>query len=218
MSEADEALGARLDRGASALQLSLDPHQRHQLLAYLALLVRWNRVYNLTAVREPTAMVDQHLLDCLAVVNPLRRQLRGRPARVLDVGSGAGLPGLVLAIAMPETEVTCVDAVGKKAIFIRQAAAELGLDRVVALHTRMEALRIPPSDVMTSRAFSSLGEFVAPTARLLTKDGVWVAMKGKSPLDEIAALDEGVEVFHVEQLPASIGERCLVWMRTRQPD
>jgi len=186
-----------------------------RLEAYLGLLAKWNAAYNLTAVRDPAQMRTQHLADCLAVLEPLRRQLGGRPARILDVGSGGGLPGVVLALAEPIWDVSCVDAVGKKAAFVRQVAAELALPNLHAAHARVEALEAPPFNVITSRAFSSLPDFARLTRPLLAAGGVWMAMKGKRPDDEIAALPADIEVFHVEPLtvPGLDAERCLIWMR-----
>jgi 16S rRNA (guanine527-N7)-methyltransferase len=220
---------------ASALELGLAPTeaQRAQLLDYLALLSRWGQVYNLTAVRDPAQMLTQHLLDSLAVWPALRRHLQARPgvgpagegaaaARVLDVGSGAGLPGAVLAIVAPTLAVTCVDAVGKKAGFVRQVAAELGLTNLHAVHARVESLPAQPGDpgfdVVTSRAFASLADFVQASRHRLAAGGVWMAMKGQVPGDEIAGLPATVEVFHVEQLavPGLQARRCLVWMRRRE--
>ncbi|MFM9917689.1 MAG: 16S rRNA (guanine(527)-N(7))-methyltransferase RsmG [Rhizobacter sp.] len=207
-------------------ELGLDPTSLpvDRLLAYLDLLQRWNATYNLTAVREPQQMLTQHLADCLAVVDPLSRQLDQVPRsdsdkspslRVLDVGSGGGLPGVVLAAMFPRWQVVCVDTVGKKAAFIRQVAAELGLGNLDAEHARVEALRAVPFDVITSRAFSSLVEFTRLTRQLLAPQGVWMAMKGKVPRDEISALPAEIQVFHVEPLavPGLDAERCLVWMR-----
>jgi 16S rRNA (guanine527-N7)-methyltransferase len=209
------ALAGGLRAGASELGLSLAPPQVDQLLAYLALISKWNRVYNLTAVREPGEMLTQHLLDSLAIVLPLQRQLGGRPASVLDVGAGAGLPGVALAIACPQLQVSCVDAVAKKVSFIRQAAAELGLRNLQAVHARVESLAPKTWDVITSRAFASLPDFVAWTRGSLAQGGVWLAMKGKRPDAEIAELPEDIEVFHVEhlQVPGLEAERCIVWMR-----
>lgn len=187
---------------------------RHE--RYLSLLAKWNAAYNLTAVRDLAQMRALHLADCLAVVEPLRRQLgNGKPARVLDVGSGAGLPGVVLAIAEPAWHVTCVDAVGKKAAFIRQVAGELALPNLHAAHARVETLQTTPFDVITSRAFASLAEFTRLTRALLAPTGVWMAMKGKRHADEVAALPSGVRAFHVEPLdvPGLDAERCLVWLR-----
>ncbi len=203
--------------GAAALGVSLSPEIAGVLLAYLALLSKWNRVYNLTAVRDPSAMLVQHLLDSIAVIAPLRRWTGGEPARVLDVGSGAGLPGVVIAALLPEAEVTCVDAVGKKASFIRQVAGELALKNLHALHSRVEALAGDPFDVIVSRAFASLADFVALTRRHTGTGSVWLAMKGPSPAEEMSALPKAIDVFHVEQLnvPGLAAGRCLIWMRER---
>lgn len=182
---------------------------------YLALLARWNAAYNLTAVRDLAQMRIQHVADCLAVVEPLRQHLAARPARVLDVGSGGGLPGVVLAASEPAWEVTCVDSVGKKAAFIRQVAGELALPNLHAQHARVEALQAAPFDVIVSRAFSALAHLVRLTRPLLARGGVWVAMKGKRPDDEISALPTGIEVFRVQPLSVAglDADRCLVWMR-----
>jgi 16S rRNA (guanine527-N7)-methyltransferase len=207
-----EALGSI----CAELGLEVPDATQDRLLAYLSLLQRWNATYNLTAVRDPADMLTQHLADCLAVVGPLRRRLgAGSQRRLLDVGSGGGLPGVVLAALEPGWAVTCVDAVGKKVAFIRQVAAELSLRNLAGEHARIEALKAPPFDLITSRAFSSLVDFVVPTRRLLAATGVWSAMKGKAPEDELAALPPGVTVFHVEPLrvPGLQAERCLVWMR-----
>lgn len=190
-----------------------------RLEQFLGLLARWNAAYNLTAVREPAQMRAQHLADCLAVVDPLRRHLGpGRRARILDVGSGGGLPGVVLAVADAAWDVTCVDAVGKKAAFVRQVAAELGLANLHAAHARVEALNAAaPYDVITARAFASVSELARLTRGLLAPGGAWMAMKGKRPDDELAALPSEIEVFHVEPLtvPGLDAERCLIWMRPR---
>ena len=190
-----------------------------RLEQFLGLLARWNAAYNLTAVREPAQMRAQHLADCLAVVDPLRRHLGpGRRARILDVGSGGGLPGVVLAVSYAAWDVTCVDAVGKKAAFVRQVAAELGLANLHAAHARVEALNAAaPYDVITARAFASVSELARLTRGLLAPGGAWMAMKGKRPDDELAALPSEIEVFHVEPLtvPGLDAERCLIWMRPR---
>jgi 16S rRNA (guanine527-N7)-methyltransferase len=208
-----------LTAGAQALGLSLSEPQCDALLAYQALLTKWNQVYNLTAVRKPAEMLTHHLLDSLAVLPPLQRHLAARPARLLDVGSGGGLPGVVLAIMLPELDVTCVDTVGKKASFIRQVAAELTLRNLSAAHARVEDLRLKPFDVITSRAFASLPDFTRLTKHLLSTGGVWMAMKGKVPADEIEGLPSEWDVFHVEQLavPGLNAERCLLWIRHALP-
>ena len=215
-----EPLRESLGGVCSELGLEVSPATVNQLLAYLALLQRWNATYNLTAVRDPADMLTQHLADCLAVVGPLRRHLgAGTQRRLLDVGSGGGLPGVVLAALEPVWSVTCVDAVGKKVAFIRQVAAELSLRNLAGEHTRIEALKAPPFDLITSRAFASLADFVVPTRRLLAPTGVWAAMKGKAPDAELAALPPGITMFHVEPLtvPGLQAERCLVWMREAVP-
>ncbi len=229
MTDLTASLSRPLDQGLESLGLALALPARRQLIEYLALIARWNRVYNLTAVRDPADMLSQHVLDSLTVVPSLRRHVsRARsddqtPApkvRVLDVGSGAGLPGVVLSIVEPAWEVTCVDAVAKKASFIRQVAAELGLPHLHARHARVEDLPAQPGfDIVTSRAFASLPDFVSLTGHLLNPQGCWMAMKGRVPEDELADLPPGVEVFHVEQLdvPSLEAQRCLVWMRKTQP-
>jgi len=210
----------RLDELAAALGLSLPPAQRAGLVAYVDLLTRWNKTYNLTAVRDRDAVWSQHVADCLAVLPALDRHLAASPAtRVLDVGSGGGLPGVVLALLRPALDVTCVDTVGKKAAFIRQLSGALALPHLHAAHSRVEALRVPAFGLITSRAFASLADFVRLTRGLLAPGGVWMAMKGKHPADEIAALPDDVTVFHVEPIhvPGLDAERCLVWMKPRNP-
>ena len=208
----------RLAEGATALGLNLSAAQHAQLLAYLDLLAKWNKVYNLTAVRDPAEMLTHHLLDSLAVIAPLVRHTQGEAARVLDVGSGGGLPGVVIAICCPEMSVACVDAVAKKAAFVQQAAGVLGLSNLRGVHARVESIT-EPYDVITSRAFATLADFTQWSAGSLGEDGVWMALKGKHPTDEIAALPPSVAVFHVEQLtvPGLNAERCLIWMRPAKP-
>jgi 16S rRNA (guanine527-N7)-methyltransferase len=207
---------AALVAGLAELDLVLDERQLGQLLGYLDLIQKWNKVYNLTAVRDPAEMLSHHLLDSLAVIRPLLRETGGAPVRLLDVGAGAGLPGVVIAIARPEIAVDCVDAVAKKAAFIQQVAGTLQLPNLRGRHARVETLS-EPYPVVTSRAFASLMDFVSWSDAALAPGGRWLAMKGKRPDDEIAALPPAVEVFHVEQLtvPALTAERCIVWMRRR---
>ena len=202
-----------LAAAAETLGLSVSTRQSTQLLAFVELLARWNRTYNLTAIRDPANMLTHHVVDCLSAIPALRRE--GRGGRVLDVGSGGGLPGLVWAVMEPEFEVTCVDSVGKKAAFVRQAAAALELGNLHGKHTRVEVLVEAPFDLITARAFATLQTFVTVTAPSMKQEGAWVAMKGKMPSGEIRALPESVEVFHVEPLhvPGLEAERCLIWMR-----
>ncbi|MGD9833069.1 MAG: 16S rRNA (guanine(527)-N(7))-methyltransferase RsmG [Piscinibacter sp.] len=211
-----ESLRPALAGVCGALNLPVDDQALDKLLSYLALLQRWNATYNLTAVRDPQEMLTQHLADCLAVVGPFRRELgSGTARRLLDVGSGGGLPGVVLAVLEPAWLVTCVDTVGKKAAFIRQAGVELGLRNLQAEHARVESLRAQPFDLITARAFASLPDLVRLTRHLLAPGAAWAAMKGKVPEAELAELPAGIEVFHVEPLsvPGLDAERCLIWMR-----
>ena len=211
---------ARLQAASDQLGLALTAPQMQRLMDYLALLQRWNKVYNLTALRDPDEMLSHHLVDCLAVLPPLRRWLAhaNRPnPRLLDVGSGGGLPGVLLALLHPDWTVHCVDTVSKKAGFIRQVAAEQRLPNLESLHARVEAMQPDQGgyDVITARAFASLADFTTLSGHLLASQGVWMAMKGKLPVDELAKLPTSVAVFHVEQLqvPGLEAQRCLVWMR-----
>ena len=218
------ALESGLRQGlAQRDDLVLNDAQVAALLAYLDLIQKWTKVYNLTAVRDPAEMLTHHLLDSLAVIAPLRKQLAALSVdaaapvvgrRLLDVGSGAGLPGIVIAICCPDSTVHCVDTVAKKAAFIQQVAATLRLPNLRGIHARVESLT-EPYDVVCSRAFASLVDFTNWSRGALAEQGVWMGMKGKHPADEIAALPADVKVFHVEQLvvPGLDAERCIVWMR-----
>lgn len=212
------SLEGALRHGVGALGLVLADAQIGALLDYMALIQKWTRVYNLTAVRNPEEMLTHHVLDSLAVVEPLRRQLHSmgldESIRVLDVGAGAGLPGVVLAICCPTMVVHCVDTVAKKAAFIQQAAVGLKLPLLRGIHARVESLTEPYA-VVTSRAFASLADFTQWSQGALAEQGVWMAMKGKNPEAEMAQLPAQVAVFHVEPLvvPGLDAERCIVWMR-----
>ena len=222
-----------LQKGLADLGLTLADEQQTRLLAYMDLIGKWTKVYNLTAVRDANEMLTHHLLDSLAVIAPLRRELANLPmpdvdaaaeqgtAKVskskfslLDVGAGAGLPGIVIAITCPEVSVTCVDTVAKKAAFIQQVAATLKLPNLKGLHARVESLT-QPYDVVCSRAFASLIDFTTWSKSALASHSVWMAMKGKHPDQELAVLPESIKVFHVEQLqvPGLDAERCIIWMR-----
>jgi len=219
----NDALRSQLQAGADALGLGLGDDQVSQLMEFLALLQKWNKVYNLTSVRDPQEMMTHHLLDSLAAVAPLRRQvatleqqgLAAGSVRLLDVGSGGGLPGVVFAICCPAVDVSCVDTVGKKAAFIQQAAVSLKLRNLHGVHARVETLTTP-FDIISCRAFASLPDFVTwSQGALAAPHGVWLAMKGKHPEDEIAALPAGASVFHVEPLtvPGLEAERCIIWLK-----
>ncbi len=209
-------LEAGLRAGAQALGLVLSDEQTQRLLDYTALIQKWNKVYNLTALRDPSDMLTHHLLDSLTAIAPLSRHTRGQATKVLDVGSGGGLPGVVLAICMPELNVSCVDTVAKKAAFVQQVAVSLKLPNLRGIHARVESLT-DPHQVICSRAFASLPDFVTWSRPALAEGGVWMAMKGKHPQDEIDALPADVKVFHVEPLtvPGLDVERCMVWMRPK---
>ena len=213
-----------LRTAVAELGMDLPPDQIDALLRFNDLLQRWNTVYNLTAVRDSTSALSLHVIDCLAAVPSLRRQMALLKGRCLvDVGSGGGLPGVIFAITDRSMRVTCVDSVGKKAAFVTQVAGELGLPNLTSVHRRVEELNGPFS-VIASRAFSSLQNFARVTGHLLSPEGVWMAMKGKVPSEEIADLGRKISVFHVEHLtvPGSSADRCLVWMQpsaaTNQPE
>ena len=207
-----------LRAGLLTLALDLNDTRIRQLLDYQDLIGKWTKVYNLTAVRDPAEMLTHHLLDSLAAIAPLNRHLQQagqqQGSTLLDAGSGAGLPGVVMAICCPTVAVTCVDTVAKKAAFIKQAALALKLPNLTGLHARVESID-KPFDVICSRAFASLQDFTQFSGSALADAGVWMALKGKHPADEMAALPETVKVFHVEQLqvPGLGAERCIVWMQ-----
>jgi 16S rRNA (guanine527-N7)-methyltransferase len=205
----------QLREGLATLGLAISDSQVDQLVQYTGLLQKWGKVYNLTALKSPGEILTHHLLDSLAVVKPLNSGV-GVPPRLLDVGSGAGLPGVVLAIAYPDLAVDCVDTVAKKVAFVQQAAGALRLPNLRGVHSRVETL-CEQYPVITARAFASLPDFVQWSDAALAKGGTWMAMKGRFPADEVASLPPSVEMFHVEQLqvPGLDAERCLVWLRRR---
>ncbi len=208
----------QLKAGIAALGLALPDGAEQKLLAYLALLDKWNRVYNLTAVRDAERMVSHHLLDSLAAVPCFDSLLAARPhpnpppegegasvglrpPTAIDVGSGGGLPGIPLAIARPDLQVTLIDSIAKKTSFLLQAKAELGLANLAVVTSRVEDFRPETGfDVITSRAFSDLKEFVTLTRHLLNPGGRWLAMKGLYPNEEVAMLPAGVRVSADYQL------------------
>lgn len=213
-------LRQQLEQGAAQLGLHLSVEQFDKLMAFLDLLQKWNKVYNLTSVRDPQEMVSLHMLDSLAAVPALQRHVAslgkaaGERTRQLDVGSGGGLPGVVFAICCPEVDIDCVDTVAKKAAFLQQAAVSLKLPNLKGIHARVETLK-EPYEVVSCRAFASLIDFTTWSRRAIADNGIWFAMKGKHPQDEIDALGKGVQVFHVEplQVPGLDAERCIVWAK-----
>lgn len=221
MTQAND-LRSHLKAAAAELRLTLTSQQEDSLLGYLDQLQRWNRTYNLTAIRDPRQMLTHHLIDSLAVVPSLRGHSTSEHGTdlsggvIVDVGSGAGLPGVVLAIMHPDLTVHCVDTVEKKATFVRQVAGVLKLHNLKAHHARIEALPNFEADVVVSRAFASLLDFATLAGSHVAAHGTLLAMKGKHPIDEIEALHaatswrvQRVEPVHVPGLDA---ERCLVWI------
>jgi 16S rRNA (guanine527-N7)-methyltransferase len=205
------ALSGVLAGGIKELQLDLDEKQHEQLLDYLALLFKWNSVYNLTSVRDPMQMVTHHLLDALAAVPAF-----ADAANVLDVGAGGGLPGIVLAIARPAMNVSLIDTVHKKTAFLTQVKAELGLANVTVYTARVEQLQVNHKfDVITSRAFADLSDFVNWSGHLLAEGGQFIALKGVAPADERERLPAEWKTSLVQPLrvPGLQAERHLVFIR-----
>ncbi len=204
-----------LARGAQALGVALSPAQYDALVRYSALLLRWNRTHNLTAIEREDEVLTHHLLDALAIVPAVMAQAArvGQPVHLLDVGSGGGLPAVPLAIAVPTLHVNAVDKVQKKVAFITQARVELGLANLAAVATRVESWRPgQPFALIVSRAFASLAEFVALTRHLIAPGGRWLAMKGQRPDAELAALPADIVVVDVRpvQVPGLDEARHLI--------
>lgn len=202
--------------GAAHLGVALDRAQLEQLAAYAGLLARWNATHNLTAVRSPEEMLTHHLLDSLSIVPHVVRAMNRDEARLLDVGSGGGLPGIVLAVAVPQARITLIDSVRKKCAFLTQVRLELHLANVEVLHSRVETLRGPAFDVIVSRALATLAQFVGWTRHLLQPGGCWLAMKGRLPADELAALPPDVRATVLPlSVPGLDEQRHLIEMTMR---
>lgn len=213
-SPSDGELASIIESGAGCLNLGLDAVQSQQLVLYLRLIARWNATYNLTAVRDLKAMATQHIVDSLSLIGALRARIPSSDKRILDVGSGAGLPGVVVAILQRETPVVCVDSVGKKAAFLTQVAATLKLHNLSSVHSRVEEMTDPHAfGVIVSRAFSSLLDFVSSTRPLLATGGWWIAMKGKVPHQEMRDAESSGVKFEVQPIsvPRLDAERCLIF-------
>ena len=211
----------RLESVIETYRLDINASQKTQLLEYLEQLSKWNKTYNLTAIRDQEQALIQHLFDSLSIVHPLKQYLQKREVAhpcIMDVGSGGGLPGVILAITLPEASVICIDAVEKKIAFIKHVASVLQLKNLKALHTRIEELPAAGMDIVTSRAFASLKDFANLSGKHVLINGVLVAMKGKQPTQEISELDDtdwvvkNIETLMVPELDA---ERCLVWMQRK---
>lgn len=222
MSHTDVDFQARLLVAAERLKLDLSADAVEKLLVYIQQLQRWNKTYNLTAVRDPEQMLIQHVFDSMAVVPLFKEVLHTsvpNSARIVDVGAGAGLPGVVLAICLPDVQVTCVDAVEKKMAFVRQMTAVLSLPNLSAEHRRIEQGESYQADVVTSRAFASLVDFVSLAKFHVKPNGYMLAMKGKHPSDEIAALVASeladVEQVKTVEVPELDAERCVVYLKPK---
>ena len=200
------SVAPRLDQGLTQLGIAVDEHQRQQLLGLLALLHKWNRAYNLTAVRDVDDMVSRHVLDSAAVLPYVQGP------RLLDVGAGPGLPGIVLAILAPQLDVTLLDSNGKKVRFQRQAVMELGLENVTPVQARVEQFEAAAFDQVISRAFASLVDFVTLTRQLPSAGGQWLAMKGPGADDELRDLPAGIRLYqrHLLEVPFEAAQRQLL--------
>lgn len=222
MNTLSESFEEQLEKACQELSLKPTKQQQERLLEYLRQLLKWNKTYNLTAIRDPELALVQHVFDSLAIIKPLNNFIQQRDKdknAVLDVGSGAGLPGVIIATMMPKVIVTCVDTVEKKMAFVRQVSGVLALTNVKAIHQRVELMQDNKFDVVTSRAFATLQDFATLAGERVEKNGILLAMKGKIPHDEIETLEEktewrvdGIEALKVPQLSA---QRCLVWMKQK---
>ena len=205
------ALAAVLADGIKALSLDLNEKQHEQLLDYLALLAKWNSVYNLTSVRDPMQMATLHLLDSLAAVSAF-----AGARNVLDVGAGGGLPGIVLAIARPDMQVSLIDTVHKKTAFLKQVKAELGLTHATVYTAKVQEVQVPaPFDVITSRAFADLSDFVNWSGQLLEEGGRFIALKGVAPPEERERLPAPWQITELRpiRVPGLDAERHLVFIQ-----
>ena len=204
---------AQLAAGIAQMRLDISPAQQQKLLDYLALLQKWNKTYNLTALRDPAQMISHHLLDSLTILPYL-----ANAQSMIDVGSGGGMPAIPAAICRPDLRITMVDANSKKTTFLRQAIIELGLDNAAVSSSRVEDWRDNQANIVTSRAFAELADFVRLTRHLLGENGHWVAMKGVYPQDELFRLPENVAAYQIDpvHVPTLNAERHIVLLRPTQ--
>lgn len=217
-----ESFEEQLEKACQALSLEPTKQQQEKLLEYLGQLLKWNKTYNLTAIRAPDQALVQHIFDSLTIIKPLISffENKGQEAKsILDVGSGAGLPGIVIATMIPDVAVTCVDTVEKKMTFVRQVSGVLALTNLKAIHQRVERMKDEKFNIVTSRAFATLEDFATLAGERVEKSGVLLAMKGKIPHDEIKILEEKtewrVEKIELLEVPKLSAQRCLVWMNQK---
>ena len=207
------SLVLQLRSGLQALSLELSTDQQKKLLDFLALLLKWNKVYNLTSIRQADDMLTHHVMDCLAAVAAVMHEAPDAKT-LLDVGSGGGLPSVVFAIVCPHLQVTAVDAVAKKSAFIETVAHTLKLSNLKGIHSRVELLE-ETFDLVVSRAFASLKDFTAWSDKALRTGGKWAAMKGKIPEEEMAELPANIQIQGIQTLnvPDLEAQRCLIWLK-----
>lgn len=208
-------LKEQLKQGLAAMQLDLSTAQQLMLLEYVALLKKWNNTYNLTALRDEQKMISHHLLDSLTLL-PYIKQAKS----LMDVGSGGGIPGIPIAICRPDLAITLLDSNTKKTTFLQQAIIELGLQNVTVASGRVETIYDIKVDVVTSRAFAELNDFIALTKHLLKENGYWAAMKGVYPYEELENIPQNIEVYQIDKLnvPTLNAERHMVLMRFRNAE
>jgi 16S rRNA (guanine527-N7)-methyltransferase len=219
---ASASTSERLMFALDALSLTASPSQQAALLEYLSQLLRWNKTYNLTAIRNPDQALVHHIFDSLSLVQSISRVINAQPSdipMIVDVGSGGGLPGVILAIMLPGVRVICIDAVEKKTMFIRQMAGVLALQNLTVQHARIEMLESLQSVIVTSRAFASLEDFARLAGSHVREGGYLLAMKGRSPDEEIEALQTlttwTAQVVQPLIVPELDSQRCLVWMQRK---
>lgn len=203
----------KLQDGLQAMNLSLTTAQQLLLLEYVALLKKWNTTYNLTALRDESKMISHHILDSLTLLPYVQNA-----TTLMDVGSGGGMPGIPTAICRPDLHITLLDANTKKTAFLQQAVIELGLSNVTVATGRVETMFDKNVDVVTSRAFAELADFVALTKHLLNENGYWAAMKGVYPYEELEGLPENIEIVTIDKLhvPSLEAERHMVIMKPKK--